>query len=211
MKLFAHRGWSKGKIENTILGFKNTVGAKLDGVEFDISFDRKEQTVIVSHDRTNDPSVLRLDEALEYLQTTDLELLIEFKEYSDKLYEIVVDNLDKYNLLSRSTIFAFYDIARSFPWDNRKNIKLGIIAPYPRNIRAYIESYKPDMVLMGWGTKSERLQFKIVWTFLSLKKIILKYPSTKFIIGVMYTDNDKKWLLKQTGLYGATADFPLAK
>lgn len=209
MKIFAHRGWAEGKIENTLEAFKNAKGEGLDGVEFDVRYGADGKTVILSHDQTADDAVVTLDTALAYLATTNLELLIEFKEYTDDFYILVVQHLRKHGLAGRATLFAFPQIAEKFPWSTRQDIKLGIITPYPTDIKKYISLYSPDMALMGWGTKKERLQFKIAWTLLSLSKIFKKYPSVKFVIGVAYTEGDKKWLSRQKGLYGLTGDFPL--
>lgn len=209
MKIFAHRGWSAGLGENTISAFKKSVDEEVDGVEFDVRYGVDGETVILSHDKTGDSSALTLDEALRYLQTTNLELLIEFKEYSDEFYALVVECLRKYNLVGRATIFAFPKEAKHFPWTDRKDIKMGIIAPYPKDIRKFIEAYSPDMILFGWGNKRERLKFKLAWAVLSLAKTFARYPSVKFSIGVAYGKEDARWLVRQKGLYGITADLPL--
>lgn len=209
MKTFAHRGWSAGEEENTLSAFEKSVASGLDGAEFDVRLSADGRSIILSHDRTNDNSVLRLDDTLKYLKETEMELFIEVKEYSEKLFELLVEHLRQYGLVERATIFGFPKDAKLFPWTTRQDIKLGIIAPYPQDIRKYIETYNPEMVLLGWGNKKERLQFKIAWTFLSLKRIFTKYPLVKFVIGVAYTEKDKQWLSRQFGLYGITADLPL--
>lgn len=209
MKIFTHRGWSAGDGENTISAFKKSVEAGVDGVEFDVRYGVDGQTIVVAHDPVGDTIMLPLEEALRFLQPTNLELLIELKEYSDEFYAAVTKSLHQYDLVGRTTIFAFSKEAEQFPWSDRKDIKLGIIAPYPRDIKRYIEAYKPDMVLLGWGNKKERLQFRIVWALLSLSKIFAKFPTVEFVVGVAFTKKDKRWLSGKTGLYGITADMPL--
>lgn len=210
MKTFAHRGWAAGEIENTLAGFEKSAKAGFDGVEFDVRFSPDGRTVILSHDAVGGSGAgLTLGEALTYLQSSDMELLIEFKEYSDKLFELVIEHLQQHYLLSKVAIFAFPEVAALFPWTNRRGVKLGIIAPYPQDVEKYVRLYYPDMVLMGWGTKKERLLFKIVWSVVSLKKIFKKYANVKFVIGVAYSEKDKTWLSKQSGLYGFTGDMPL--
>lgn len=209
MKTFAHRGWSEGVEENTISAFQKALDKSIDGVEFDVRYGADGKTVVLSHDPATNSAVVTLEEALEYLSSTNLELLIELKEYTDDLYVSVVQYLRKHKLVERATLFAFPHVAEKFPWRFRYDIKLGIITPYPRDIKKYILRFEPDMALMGWGTKKERLQFKTVWTFLSLKKTFAKYPTIKFVIGVAYAESDKTWLGKQSGLYGHTADMPL--
>lgn len=208
MKIFTHRGWSAGEIENTLLAFRKSADARSYGVEFDVRYGPLGKTVVCAHDKVADNKALSLDEALQYLKQTDMELLIELKEYSDEFYAEVVDLLRKHNLVNRTTIFGFQPEAQLFPWKARQDIKLGIIAEYPQDIKKYIRLYNPDMVLIGWGDKIERLQFRIAWTLLSLRKTFEKYSTIKFVIGVAYTEKDRKWLSKQSGLYGITADMP---
>lgn len=209
MKVFAHRGWSSGHEENTISAFKKSHEGGVDGVELDIRLDSDGRSVVVSHDMTSDASVLTLDEALSYLKETNLEILIELKEYNARLYEITVELLRLHNLANRSVIFAFPEIAVQFPWKLERDFMLGIISPYPSDLRKHINAYNPDVVLLGWGNNRERMKFKIVWSILSLRKTFAKYPSQKFIIGVAFENKDKQWLERHPGLYGITADFPL--
>lgn len=209
MKVFAHRGWSAGLGENTLSAFKKSVKAEIDGVEFDVRYGADGQTIIVAHDSPEDNLKLTLEEALLFLRLTNLEILIELKEYSGEFYSAVVESLQKHNLVERTTIFAFPKEAEQFPWVDRKNIKLGIIAPYPKDVKKYTEAYSPDMILLGWGNKTEQLKFKLAWSILSLKNTFAKYHSVKFVIGVAFSEKDKRWLFAQSGLYGITADFPL--
>ncbi|HAS84582.1 MAG TPA: hypothetical protein DCS23_00700 [Candidatus Yonathbacteria bacterium] len=209
MKIFTHRGWSAGNDENTLRAFKKSVTSGADGVEFDIRCGTDKKTVVCAHDQVLNDSALTLEEALKYLAPTNLELLIEFKEFSKEFYNDAIKLIRKYNVVDRTTIFGFPPEAELFPWDTRQDIKLGIIAPYPKCIKKYIEMYNPDIVLLGWGNKKERLKFRAVWSFLTLQKTFTKYSNIKFVIGVAYTTSDKKWLCRQHGLYGITADMPL--
>lgn len=209
MKIFAHRGWSAGVEENTLAALRKSIEVGIDGVEFDVRPSHDCRSVVLSHDPVTGAATATLEEALDYLKEGPLEILIEMKEYSEKFYALVVEHLRQRNLVGRTTIFAFPKEAEQFPWSDRRDIKLGIIAPYPGDIKKYIRAYNPDMILLGWGNKKERLQFKIAWSFLSLDKAFARYPSIKFVVGVAYTQKDKGWLFKQAGLYGVTADLPL--
>ncbi|MGB2580399.1 MAG: glycerophosphodiester phosphodiesterase [Minisyncoccia bacterium] len=209
MKIFTHRGWSAGEIENSLLAFRKSVDAGVEGVEFDVRYGADGKTVVCAHDPVSVDTAVTLDEVLQYLETTKLELLIELKEYSDEFYEDVVCLVRNHDLADRTTIFGFPQEAQFFPWRKRQDVKLGIIAPYPQDIKRYIEMYEPDMVLLGWGNKKERLKFKLAWSALSLPKTFAKYSQIKFVIGVAYDSGDKKWLSRQQGLYGITADMPI--
>ncbi len=210
MKTFAHRGWSAGPNENTLASFQKSYDAHLDGVEFDVRFDRDGKTVVLSHDVVETETALTFDDALKFLSSTKLELLIEFKEYTDELYSEVVRQISAYRVTDRVTIFGFPETAKHFPWSTEREVKLGIIAPYPHNLKNYILAHNPDMILLGWGNKTERMMFKIVWTVLSLANSFAKYPHVKFVIGVTYSEKDKAWLSRQNGLYGTILDMPLS-
>lgn len=211
MKIFSHRGWSAGVGENTLQAFKKSIEFGVDGIEFDVRLSSTGQLVIISHNQTNDSDTLSLDSALVYLKQFDIEILVELKEYSDEFYSLVVENIRKHDLVNRTTVFAFPKEAEFFPWNDKRDVKLGIIAPYPNDIKKYIEAYNPDMILLGWGDKKERLKFGIVWRVLSLPRVFAKYPMVKFIIGVAYSENDESWLSKQVGPYGGIADLPLIR
>ena len=206
MKIFAHRGWSAGEVENTLAGFKKSAEAGLDGVELDVRFDSTGKNVILSHDYTEKDGVLTFEEALQFLQNTKLELLIEFKEYTPDFFDKVVSLLVKYGMADRSTIFAFSERACNFPWDKTRTVALGIISRYPHHIKKDILKYRPDMVLFGWGNKIERFIIKTYWNMYPLVWLLRKYPHIKFVIGVAYGQRDIGWLSKQKGLYGATGD-----
>jgi glycerophosphoryl diester phosphodiesterase len=201
MKIFAHRGWSAGRGENTLEAFKKSEAAGLDGVEFDVRF----ENIILSHDYTNDNGTLAFEDALKFLETTTLEILIEFKEYTPEFFARVTGLILKYGMADRTTVFAFPEITRDFPWGESRKVALGIISKYPHHLKRDIETYKPDMVLLGWGNKRERFLFKLVWNVLSLSRTIKKYPRTKFVAGVAYDTRDIAWLATQ-GLHGATTD-----
>lgn len=205
MKIFSHRGWAAGKGENTLAAFRRSNGAGLSGVEFDVRLGPK-GAIVVSHDHTKDEGVLTLEQALEYLQTTALELLIEFKEYSPAFFTRVVALLDRYGVTDRSTIFAFSGVSRHFPWEERRTVRLGIISQYPHHIKRDVKKYHPDMVLLGWVTKTERFLFKLVWSILSLAETTKKYPALRFVVGVAYNDSDVAWLAEKQSLYGVTRD-----
>ena len=92
MKIFAHRGWAEGPIENTLEAFKKSVEAGLDGVEFDIRLGFGGEIVVV-HDYTDSPDMLTFENALAYLKNTNFELLIELKEYTPEFFTRVVELL----------------------------------------------------------------------------------------------------------------------
>jgi len=209
MKIFSHRGWAAGEHENTIFAFKKSVEEGIGGVEFDVRYGADGKTVVCAHDPVSCSTAVTLDEVLQYLEPIKLELLIELKEYSEEFYKDVVCLVRKHCLTNRTTIFGFPSEAKFFPWGSRQDVKLGIIAPYPQDIKRYVEMYEPNMVLMGWGNKKERLKFKLAWSVLSLSKTFSRYSQIKFVIGVAYGSDDKKWLSRQRGLYGITADMPI--
>lgn len=208
MKSFAHRGWSAGKGENTIEAFKKSAEAGIDGIELDIRHGVDGKTIVVIHNRATDNEVLSLEEALLYLKSTTLELLIEFKKYSDEFYTLVVDLIEKHGMQERVIFFAFPHIASKFPWHKPRSVKLGIIAILPRHIGRYRSTYNPDIILLGWGDRVQRFVFKTFWSISSLPKVIKTNDGVKFVVGVAYNKRDIHWISKQTNVYGFTVDNP---
>ncbi|MFA6446174.1 MAG: glycerophosphodiester phosphodiesterase [Candidatus Paceibacterota bacterium] len=210
MKTIAHRGWSEGEGENTIEAFrKASEDARISGVEFDI-WEMPDGKIYVSHDMPsgNSSQWLLLEDVLAFLARTRLELFIECKNSSVTIVSKISELLERFGLQSRSIIFAFLPIAKNFEWQDERKVCLGIITPYPWHLYSNIKKYKPDAIFFGWTNKKESKQFKSFWNIFSLPRLHKKYPNIKFIAGVATSEVDTKWLEKQTGLYGYTADKP---
>jgi len=129
MKIMGHRGARDRALENTMRSFKAAVEAGVGAIEFDIhqtsdgvwvihhddTLDRITKTpgnIIdktweeLSHLRTDEgDSLPRLEELLDYIKTTSIELQVEVKSYGDlkKLGEILGSYLD----ISRFTVISF--------------------------------------------------------------------------------------------------------
>lgn len=210
IKVVAHRGWSVGEEENTLNAFKKSYQKKgVFGVEFDVRWSTKRDRVVIAHDLDILDRALNLDVGLGFLSQTNLELFIEMKEFDESLFLKIIESLDNYNLKSKTIIFGFKEVATKFPWNNKKGVRLGIISKYPWEIKKDIFTFNPDFVLMGWDDRRwTKIVFKLIWNIFSLTNLCKKYIDTNFVIGVAKTSGDYKWLLKQKGIYGITADHP---
>ncbi|PIR57978.1 MAG: hypothetical protein COU71_01145 [Parcubacteria group bacterium CG10_big_fil_rev_8_21_14_0_10_38_31] len=207
-KIIAHRGWAKGNGENTISAFKRASSGDMNGVEFDIRRHGESGEIIVSHNATVDTGVLTFKEALEYLKRENLELFLEFKEYSDKLFGEVADLLESHGLKDKSVIFGFWKVASKFPFTERRGFKLGIIS-YPWNIKKDIMRFNPDFIMMGYTSFLSKVAFRLYWSVFSLSSVFRKYPDKRFVIGVLQSGKEREWILKEEGLYAVTLDNPL--
>ncbi len=213
MHVIAHRGWSVGKHENSIKAFKKAVLSGVDGVEFDIRWSVDKKEVIISHDLENlgpgdlNDSVLRLEEGLGFLADKDLELWIEMKEYDNNLFALLVGLLKKYNLIQKTFIFGFKEIAEKFDWVGGRKVRLGIITRYPWNIKKNVKKYNPDSILIGWDERWwTKPVFKLIWSVFSFERLSQKYPKVKFVAGVVESNSDHDWISKQKGLHSFTTD-----
>jgi len=207
-KIIAHRGWAKGNGENTISAFKKAVSGEMHGVEFDIRRQAGGDEIIVSHDFTADTEVLTFKEALEYLKDKNMELFIEFKEYSDKLFDEIIDILELHDLKDRSVLFGFWKVASQFPFNDRRGFKLGIIS-YPWNIGKDILRFDPDFIMMGYTSFLTKISFRLYWKIFSLSSVFRKYSDKKFVVGVIRSEEEREWILRGEGLYAVTVDNPL--
>ncbi|PJE73955.1 MAG: hypothetical protein COV02_00385, partial [Candidatus Terrybacteria bacterium CG10_big_fil_rev_8_21_14_0_10_41_10] len=202
------RGWSKGNDENTINAFQKAVSAGMNGVEFDIRLQADGDEIIVSHDFTSDAGVLTLKEALEYLKDKNLELFIEFKEYSDKLFDEITNLLESHGLKEKSVLFGFWKVASQFPFNNRRGFKLGIIS-YPWSVGKNILRFNPDFIMMGYTSFLTKIAFRLYWQIFSLPSFFKKYSSKRFVVGVIRSEEEREWISRREGLYAVTVDNPL--
>ena len=212
MKVIAHRGWSAGKSENTINAFQKAIEKEVDGVEFDVRWSIDKKEVIISHDPGNletgslSNGFLRLEEGLSFWVNKEKEILLEMKEFDERLFRKIIELLEKFKLTEKTLIIGFREVAECFDWKGRK-VRLGIITRYPWNIKKNIQKYRPDTVLLGWDDRWwTKPFFKSVWSFLSLPRLCKQYPDIHFVVGVVKSEVDYRWVSKQKGLYGFTVD-----
>jgi hypothetical protein len=209
MKLIAHRGWSAGGDENTLAAFARAAGADgISGVELDVRRAADTGALVVSHDppaRTE--GTLSLDAALSFLSPTALELFVEIKEPG--LAASVIDKLVASKLAGRSVVFAFADVARSFPWAGARPVRLGVIEIFPWNLDRVVRRYTPDVLLLGWDARLwTRVAFRAWWSVFSLERRArrLRVP---FVVGIVQRMDDLRWLARQR-VYAAVADIDRA-
>src|SRR5262245_48173096 len=210
MKFIAHRGWSAGEGENTLAAFARAAcDDRIAGVEFDVCRGAEATTLVVSHDpprRIED--TLTLDAALSFLSQTDLDLFVEIKEMG--LAPVVIEKLVSSNVADRSVVFAFAAVARSFPWQGARPVRLGVIVMCPWNLDRIMRLYAPDVLLLGWAEHSwTRIAFRTWWSFFSLERLTRRHQ-VPVVVGVAQRMKDLDWLAPQH-LYGAVADLNLVR
>lgn len=208
MKLIAHRGWSQGPDENTLAAFARAAAdRRVSGVEFDVRRERHSGTLLISHDPPRgDAPVLSLETALALLADSDLELFVEIKEAETAAP--VVDRLVASGLAERSVLFAFAEIARSFPWSGVRPVRLGAILPYPWSMDRFIAINAPDVILLGWDDRPwTRLGFRAWRSIFPVSRLAQRYGKP-FISGVAQRPADLRWLAAQ-GVDAAVADMDL--
>lgn len=209
MKLIAHRGWSEGPQENTAAAFERAAAdARVAGVEFDVRRAPDTAGLVVSHDppaRARD--ALSLDAALSLLSPTQLELFVEVKQAG--LADAVMEKLDAHGLAARSVAFAFVPVARSFPWQAARRVRLGVIAPYPWQLRQIVRAWAPDMLFLGWDQRAwTRRAFRTWWSAFSLERLERRHR-LPVVAGIVQRAADLDWLACQN-IHAAVADMELA-
>jgi hypothetical protein len=205
MKLIAHRGWSAGRGENSLAAFARAArDGRISGVEFDVCLAADSDTLVVSHDPPRHvENALTLDAALSLLSPTDLELFVEVKETG--LVSRVIERLVASNVAHRSVVFAFAAVARSFPWEGARPVRLGIIVMYPWNLNRAVRRYAPDVLLLGWDARAwTRVAFRAWWSIFSLEQLARRHH-VPVVVGIVQRMDDLHWLSRQR-LYGAVAD-----
>jgi hypothetical protein len=205
MKLVAHRGWAAGGDENTLAAFgRAAADDRISGVEFDVRYAAEVATLVVSHDPPLDPkNTLTLDAALSFLAPTRFELLVEIKEAG--IAPLVIEMLVAKGLADRSIVFAFASVARAFPWQDARPVRLGVIVMYPWNLGRVARRYAPDVLLLGWDDRVwTRLSFHAWWSVLSLGRLARRHR-VPVVAGIVQRMKDLHWLAQQD-VYAAVAD-----
>lgn len=205
MHLIAHRGWAAGGDENTLAAFARAArDDRISGVELDVCRAADSRTLVVSHDPPlHAENALVLDAALSFLSQTNLELFVEIKE--EGLASAVIEKLVASNVADRSVVFAFGAVARSFPWEAVRPVRLGVIVMYPWNLDRVVRVYAPDVLLLGWDARGwTRIAFRAWWSVFSLERLARR-QRVPIVVGIAQRMDDLHWLSRQH-LYGAVAD-----
>jgi hypothetical protein len=204
MKLIAHRGWSQGAGENTLAAFRRAAESGVFGVEFDVRRHPRSGRLVVTHDPPNgDTPVLTFDAALALLASTNLELFVEMKEAG--IADAAIAQLAAAGVAERAVVFAFADIARSFPWAAPRRARLGAILLYPWTMHRFMAAYRPDVILLGWDERRRtRFAFKTWWSIFSLEHLARRYGKP-IVPGIVRRTDDLAWLSRR-GIEMAVAD-----
>jgi hypothetical protein len=205
VKLIAHRGWAQGSGENTLAAFARAAGdRRLSGVEFDVRRDLRSGELLVTHDRPHgETAAPSFDDALAFLAGTRLELFVEIKEPG--MAASVIEKLVAAGLADRSVVFAFVEVARFFPWDRPRPVRLGAILLYPWTMHRFIAACDPDVILLGWDERRwTRLAFRAWWSVFPLARLARRYRKP-VVAGIVRRRSDLDWLSRQN-VYAATVD-----
>jgi hypothetical protein len=205
MHLIAHRGWAAGSRENTLDAFELAAGdSDISGVELDVCRAAGTGALLVSHDPPRHAQgVLTLDAALSFLSGTHLELFVELKE--EGLAPAVIDTLVSHKVAERSVVFAFAEVARSFPWRDARPVRLGVIVMYPWQLDRAVREFAPDVLLLGWDDRSwTRMAFRAWWSLFSLERLGSRHR-LPIVAGIVQRSGDLGWLSRQH-VYAAVAD-----
>lgn len=205
MKVFAHRGWRAGANENTLDAFARAAGqAGISGIELDVRSAPGGNTLVVCHDPPRaGAETLTLDAALEFLAGTNLELYVELKEPG--IAQPVIDKLVAAKMAERSVVFAFAPVARGFPWNGARPVRLGIIVLYPWGLSRAVRAYAPDVLFLGWDHRAwTRTAFRAWWSMFSLAQLSRRHRAP-VVIGIVDRAADLDWLRRQ-GVDAAVTD-----
>ena len=218
MQILAHRGWNMdinkqtNWSENSLSAFDLAQShPDITGVEIDIRRHPTTGKIVLSHDPiVANMKYLTLDKALEVVSKQNWQTVIEFKEYDRGLFDEVANLVNKYNLCTKSTLFAFGDIAQNFPWQKRQKLNLGIIAEYPWQIAQTVRTYQPDTLLLGWDERPWTfIAFATWWSIFDLRKVTKKY-NIQLVAGVAQSTSQLNWARK-IGVTTITADMQLIR
>lgn len=129
MQIMGHRGAKNEKPENTLLGFRHAIDCKVDSIEIDVHL-TKDKKLVVIHDETMDRTtnlkgavldltyeeILKADagegekvpllsEVIEYMKSTNADLVIEIKAANCE--KQVVQLVEEFDMVSRVWAISF--------------------------------------------------------------------------------------------------------
>lgn len=197
MHLIAHRGWAAGDGENTLASFARAAGDDaIAGVEFDVCRAADSGALMVSHDPpARAEGTLALDDALAFLAGTELRLLIEIKQPG--LAAAVIDKVESHGLADRAVVFGSARVARSFPWNDPRRVRLGVIVEYPWTAGRWLRRHRPDVLLLGWDERAwTRAAFRAWWSCFSLERLARRH-GVPVVVGVVQRKGDLEWLARR--------------
>jgi glycerophosphoryl diester phosphodiesterase len=209
VKLFAHRGWRAGADENTLAAFARAAKQTgIAGIELDVRRAADGKMLLVCHDPPRAGSTtLTFGAALEFLSGTHLELFVEIKESG--IAPMVIDQLVAAGLAERSVVFSFVPIARGFPWNEARPVRLGIIEVFPWKLDRAVRAYAPDVLFLGWDDRAwTRTAFRAWWSVFSLRRLAGRHR-LPVVVGIVQRAADLAWLARQ-GVDAAVTDFDAA-
>ena len=206
MKIVAHRGWSAGPMENALAAFRQGMRhPDLDGLEFDVRRHPNGELVVVHDPPAHNENPPTFDDVLSLLRDCDKELFIELKD--EDLFSDALKSVRQFGLVKRSVIFGFPKVANTFPWQEPRPIRLGIIGHLPWQAPGIAARYRPDVMMTGhdyrWWVKAI---FRLWWTTFKLRRLAT-LADAPLMTGICKTKDDWAWMERKGADY-VTVDMP---
>src|SRR5262249_10316976 len=102
-------------------------------------------------------------------------------------------------------VFAFAAVARSFPWEGARPVRLGVIVMCPWNLSRAVRAYAPDVLFVGWDARVwTRIVFRAWWSVFSLERCARRLHRP-VVVGCAQRWDDLQWLSRQN-IWGVIAD-----
>jgi len=212
MRLILH-GYARGTSLTTPEDLHRAAALDTPALEFDVCRSRHTGRPVLAHD-TQAVTVrsMSLDDALTYLGPTGKTVFIEPKE-PDVVAE-AIECVVAHDMADRVVVFAFAPVARAFPWRDRGPVKLGLVTVFPWNVERDIDRFRPDSIVVGWGSPWERYTFhaekylfRVGWRLFGLPAIVRRHPRVRFVVATLRSRRELGWLRRDAeALYGIVVD-----
>lgn len=199
MKIIAHRGWSMGEWENSLSALeRSAIDARINGIEIDVRWSERLNDVVVLHDpieKNRNDHTHSLEEILNFGKQHNWDVYVEIKEYSDTLVSRIVELLEIHDLLDNAVIFGFEKVASLLDWKGGRKISLGVISMFPWQISRIVETYQPEVLLMGWDERKwTQFLVRLYWNLRDFSKIKTAYPNVLSVFGVAQSQEHLDWI-----------------
>ena len=228
IKILAHRGGMGRAPENTIASFQQTLDDGADAFECDVCLTRDEEPVLI-HTKFNDGDiepvtgcttpldaldwtdvqrlnvldskqpVAHLDQALTFVEETELPCFVEPKSSSEKLTSIVTDRIRRFNLEDRVGVLTFYSRRQVLSRVKRMapNIKTSAIVLNPMaNFLRAAKRINANRIIIGWSGFNHFAFYNLLFRSLPQKIERLNAEGISIEGGFVRSRHDVKWALK---------------
>jgi len=208
MKIIAHRGGMGRAPENSLIAFKQAIEDGADGIELDVMLTKDQEPIVIhlpfysgtisrltwAELKNHNPSVMHLDDVLNFFQGSRCTVFLEPKRVSAPLIEKLIAAVRKYKLESRTELISFFSRRRNIGLAHKlaPNLPCNVISLTPfTNWIGRAGVVQASCVFSGWRRYN---YYKIFESSIKRRIKQCQEHGIKVGMGIANTAEDIRWL-----------------